>query len=408
MNDRKKTSHLKILEKIADIAASERNDYLMRAKRSGRKVIGFFCSYVPEEIIHAAGFIPYRMRAVASSGTEKGDIYFSSLNCTFVRHCFDKALKGDFDFLDGIVFLNGCDHTRRLYDNWRYADIPPVFRYMFVAPHKTGTTAEKRFNDEIGVFKKELERHFNVTISDETLASSIKLYNRKRALLQSIYETGKSREVPLRGSEFLRLMLALTAMPVEDSIALLEELKGEIQGRSTARTGDLRIFLASGCVEEPDHLELIEELGASIVADNICLGARNFNLAVSEDDEPVPSLAKRYLYHLSCPRMMNTSRERLAYMQDTCREFQVDAIIAEKLKFCDLWGGELFLYRKESRKLGIPLLALERELYGGSSGQMRTRIQAFYEQVRNRKNTADVLFRAAGDDYQASNKNPVD
>jgi len=404
MNNRENASSMQTLKKIADIAASERNDYLMRAKASGKKVIGFFCSYVPEEIIHAAGFIPYRMRAVGSSGTEKGDIYFSSLNCTFVRHCFDKALKGDFDFLDGIVFLNGCDHTRRLYDNWRYADIPPEFRYMFVAPHKTGTTAEKRFSHEIDVFKSELERYFNVTISDETLASSIRLYNRKRLLLQSIYETGKSKEVPLRGSEFLKLMLALTAMPVEDSIALLEELKEELQGRFTARPGDLRIFLASGCVEEPAHLELIEELGASIVANNICLGTRNFNLPVSEDGEPIPSLAKRYLYHLSCPRMMNTSSERLAYMQDTCREFGVDAIIAEKLKFCDLWGGELFLYRNETRRLGIPLLALERELYGGSTGQMRTRIQAFYEQVRNRQNTTDDFFRAAGDDYQASDK----
>jgi 2-hydroxyglutaryl-CoA dehydratase, D-component. len=60
-----------------------------------------------------------------SSGTTRADAYYSSINCSFVKNCFDKALNGDFDFLDGVVFLNGCDHSRRMYDNWRFAKMNP-------------------------------------------------------------------------------------------------------------------------------------------------------------------------------------------------------------------------------------------------------------------------------------------
>ncbi len=125
---------MKILEKINDISASTVNSVLAEAKNDGKKIMGYFCSYVPEEIIHAAGFIPYRMRAIENSGTTLADTYFAPTVCSFTRQCFDKALNGDFDFLDGLIFMNGCDHNRRLYDNWRYAEIKPDFLHMLSVP----------------------------------------------------------------------------------------------------------------------------------------------------------------------------------------------------------------------------------------------------------------------------------
>jgi len=391
-----------IFEKVKELAAKDYNEYLDAMKHDGRKIIGYFCSYVPEEIIHAAGFVPYRMRAVAGSGTAKGDIYFSALNCTFVRNCFNKVMEGDFHFLDGIVFMNGCDHTRRLYDNWRHADMAPDFRYMFVAPHLVNDLAMDQFTTEIHNFKGAVEEHFGVTIDNKKISESIGLYNRKRKLLADIYDLRKGRNVPVKGSEILALLLCVTAMPVENAIELLESFIQGCRDRVVSRPDDLRIFFSSGCIEEIGHMELIEDCGAVIVADNICLGSRHFNLPVDESAEPIRALAVRYLSHLSCPRMMNDFHKRLAYIEEMKKEYAVDAIIAEKLKFCDLWGGELFIYRKDAVKKKFPILALERELYGGGQGQIRTRVQAFFEQVRNKKSTADDLVRASGDNYKVN------
>ncbi|MDI6795643.1 MAG: 2-hydroxyacyl-CoA dehydratase family protein, partial [Desulfatibacillaceae bacterium] len=109
------------LKQLQEIAGAIKNPFLEKAIEQKKPVMGYFCSYVPEEILHAAGFVPYRMRAVGSTGTARGDTYFTAINCSFVRRCFDQILSGEYDFLAGAIVQNGCDHSRRIYDNWRDA-----------------------------------------------------------------------------------------------------------------------------------------------------------------------------------------------------------------------------------------------------------------------------------------------
>jgi benzoyl-CoA reductase/2-hydroxyglutaryl-CoA dehydratase subunit BcrC/BadD/HgdB len=125
---------------------------------------------------------------------------------------------------------------------------------------------------------------------------------------------------------------------------------------------------------------------------NVCLGARYFDLEVYETGDPIEAIAKRYLNKFSCPRMVNAFDMRIKFLCDTIREYKIDAVITEKLKFCDLWGVENMMM-KESRKNGFPLLALERELYGDGIGQLKTRIQAFIEMVRNMKKAGIAVDR---------------
>ncbi len=373
---------MNIFERIQQIRDISGSDEITRYYEN-RPAVGYFCSYIPEEVIHAAGLVPYRMRATGSRGTHQGDIYFSSLNCSFVRNCFDKALRKDFSFLSGVVFLNGCDHTRRVYDNWRHAELPPAFLYMFAAPHVINDLALEHFTHEIKNFAGALEKNFGCTINENTLAASIELYNQKRKLLMEIYELRKNKRVPIKAGEFLTLLMAVTALPVETSIELCGEVLSACKDRCVNTPDDIRLFVSSGCMEEPEHLESIEKSGAVIVADSLCLGRRHFDTPVKTGTDPWQALAERYLSHLSCPRMMNDFQRRLSFLSDSMEEYHVDAVIIEKLKFCDLWGGEIFLVKQESMKKNFPLLTLERELFGEDAGQVKTRIQAFIEQVRN-------------------------
>ncbi len=389
-----------ILDKTKEISSSTSNHYLDEAKKQGKGIIGYFCSYMPEEIIHAAGFIPYRMRAVKSKGTTKADAYYSSINCTFVKHCFNKALNGEFDFLDGVVFLNGCDHSRRMYDNWRYAGIRHSFLHMFFVPHVISDSAYEHFTLECKKLKSSLENHFKVSISDDTLRKSIGLYNEKRRLLTEIYALRKKKDVPAKASEILGVLLAITAVPLELALEILTEVKDFLKGRVVSKPGEPRLFLSGGCIEEIEHLELIEDCGASIVADNICLGTRHFLGEVELEGDPWQAVAHRYLNHLSCPRMMGEFNRRFDYLMNIKDEYSIDGIIIEKLKFCDLWGGEIYLYRAESKNKNIPLLFMEREVYGGGTGQIKTRVQAFLEKIKNKQTTDESLVQAAGADYR--------
>ena len=376
---------MNILERIQQLASTTINSEIIAAREKGTRIIGYFCSYVPEEIIHAAGCMPYRMRVIETRGTSRGDAYFSPKNCTFVRHCLDKAMQGDFDFLDGVVFMNGCDHTRRLYDNWRASDTKPDFKYMFVTPHICGGNAPAEFRENLELFMSALSEHTGAPVTPEALTRSINLYNKKRELLHRINDMRKSESVPLHGSEMLALLLAVTAVPVEKAIDLLEEFTGFIGNRKVNRDGDLRIFIAAGCLEEVEHMRLYED-GAVVVADSLCFGARHFSRDMNcLEKDPVALLAGLYLQGLSCPRMMDDFIDRKDHTLSVINEHHVDALVYEKLKFCDLWGWEIFRMGRECSQRELPLLPMERELYGGGSGQIKTRIQAFYEQIRGSK-----------------------
>lgn len=370
------------LEKFREIAAEPFNPSLREHKEGGGRIIGAFCSYVPEEIIIAAGMVPFRMRATGSTKTALGDTWFSSINCTYVRHLMDLAMEGKFGFIDGIVFANSCDHIRRLWDNWKRGVGKPEFNHMLAVPHKREGDALGWFREELGMLKKAIEDHYGVEITDQALRDAISASNQVRALLERLYDLRKQDEPPISGAETLAVMMAGTSMPRDQFAHMLDQLLEELPGRKAYPGKVSRVMMASGCLEEIEHLETIEAQGAAVVDDSLCLGRRYFDTKVEEgEDDPLMAIAKRYMFHLSCPRIPDDFKRRLEHMHNSAREYRLDGVITEKLKFCDLWGGEAFILRQESKKTGLPVLAIERELYGGGEGQVKTRVQAFLERI---------------------------
>ncbi len=375
---------MSVLEEFQKIAATPFNDHLKTQKAAGKPVIGIFCSYVPEEIISAAGMIPFRMRAVGSTKTTLGDTWFSSFNCSFTRHVFDLALEEKFRFLDGVILINACDHLRRMYDNWRAALDYPSLVYLLAVPRKKAQGARAWYLDEMRLLKTTLENHFQVTITDEAVREAIGVTNRVRKLLADIYASRRAENPPITGAEALSVIMAGTALPRPVFLSMLEELVKEIDGRKAYADKAPRLMIQSGCLEETTHLQLIENQGGAIVDDSLCFGRRYFDTLIDESAaDPLEALTDRYLNHLSCPRMSDDFRTRLAYTRRAVHDFRLDGLICERLKFCDLWGGEAFILRNEAKTMNLPTLYLERELYAGGEGQLKTRVQAFLERIGN-------------------------
>ena len=109
------------------------NNWIRKWKEEDKKVLGYFCSYIPEEIIYAAGILPIRVRARTCGDTPLGDAYMSSTTCSYTRCCLELANKKEFDFIDGIISCNCCDQIRRLYDNIRYK-APFKYHYFMGVP----------------------------------------------------------------------------------------------------------------------------------------------------------------------------------------------------------------------------------------------------------------------------------
>ncbi len=374
---------MKALEELTILASKPVNPAIEEWKAEGKKVVGFFCTYVPEEILYAANILPYRVRAVGCKQTSSADVYMSQVNCSFVRSCLEYAFEGKYNFLDGMVFTRSCDNIRRLYDLFRVI-MPEAFPFMHFIdmPHKVNDDAIALYREFLEEFKNHVEEFFGVKITDTNLIDAINIYNETRDLLKQLYELRKADNPPITGAESLRVTLASTTIPREQYNRLLRKLLEELSERNGITNYRARLSIAGGggC-DNPAFYEVIEELGGLIVSDSICYGSRYFSESVEVKDDPLLSLARAYLNGPSCPRMVEKLAERCNFARDTAQNSRADGVIFQRLRYCDLWGGEQFNFRKKMKDEGIPLLSLEREYWLSATGQLQTRVQAFLESL---------------------------
>ncbi len=370
----------KAFQEFSNAAETLVNPVLQHWKDQGGKVVGYFCSTVPEEIITAAGLTPFRMRATGSTGTEESDAFYSSINCSFPRHCFNQVLTGDFKFLDGIVCVNSCDHVRRIYDNWKRF-VPTDFIEMMSLPRKTGPDQVGWYTEELAMLKDKVGKHFGVEITDDRLWKAIKLHNETRRLQKKLYELRKQEKPPITGAETLAVMVAGTAMPHDQYNEMLRELLDELSGTEGPGGHRARLLIVGGILDDPAYIKVIEDQGGLVVTDSTCFGSRLMWVEVDENaSDPISALAQYYLTDRpSCPRMYGEHDNRAQYVIDMCREFNCDGVIGERLIFCDSWLVEHYMLGQDLKAAGIPMLKLDREYLTSGIGQLRTRVQAFLE-----------------------------
>jgi len=357
------------------------NEYVMEWKAGGGRVVGFFCAHAPEELLWAAGILPVRLRGTGSEDTSCADQYLGSVNCSFVRHTLDRLVGGELAFLDGLLLTNSCDHLRRLSDICIDKRVAPFCFYVDV-PHLNNEAAVGRLTAQLRVLKERLESSFAVAITDEKLADVLRLYNRTRLLLSRASRLRSQDPPRVTGSEVLAMAVAAASMPRDRFNALLERRLEQIEaGNGAVEVRGPRLMIIGGSLDDPGYLEVIESMGARIVADQLCWGAKTFSPQAEEGIDPIEAIARRMLGHIPCPRMLSDYPQRLSSLVDMAREHRVDGIICERLKFCDLWGGEAEMLRRSvKQQLQIPFLVLERDYLTASSvGQLRTRVQAFLE-----------------------------
>jgi len=374
---------MSILEELTGIADGLVNPALEEWKAKGKKVVGFFCSYVPEEILYAGDILPVRVRAPGCEQTSSADIYFSQHNCSFMRSCLEFALEGKYEYLDGLVFTNSCDHARRVFDTLKEicSDKFPFLEFISV-PHKTTEQSISFYRDELNAFKGKTEAFFGVKITEENLNRAVEVYNEMRRLLKQVYGLRQGPNPPLTGAESLSVVLAGLSIPKDRYNRLLESLlaeMGEAKGISDYKAR-LMISGAGGC-DDPAYFKIIEDLGGLIVTDSLCFGSRYFWEPVKMNGDLMLSLATSYLNRPSCAGMTDGVFKRTDYVKAMVEEFKVDGVIYERMRYCDLWGGQILHLRKELKTADIPLLELEREYILGSIGQLKTRAQAFLERI---------------------------
>ena len=377
------------------LAAAEKlyTQYGSRArelKASGKKVIGYLSALGPVEIMTAAGVLPIRLKGNVSEAISKGDAYMETIVCPFVRNVFDLAVKGKYDFLDGMVLPHQCDSIDRTNETWSYTLNLPYWHFLNL-PHVADDPSIAFTKEILRIFVKSLEKYTGNTITDEAIAKAVAAHNQNRKLMRDLYDLRKSNPPLISGVEMMKVCVAAMSLPVEESSALIESVIKEVKGRTPA-AGDAkakRIMIIGDQIDDVAVIEAIESTGAYLVMDDLSTGSKMYWQDVDATADPLQGIAERYLRKLkvpttfigSAPTYQGILEERFGHMKNYVKDFKVDGVILFIYKYCDPYGFEVPAIKSYVEAAGAPVLYLEDEYSTSSLARVKTRIEAFLEMI---------------------------
>lgn len=342
-----------------------------------RQAMGYICTYAPEEIIHAAGFTPVRIRTGPDLPTQ-AEAHLQSFTCALCRSALHQALHGDLAFLSGLVFPHTCDTLQVLADVWR-ENFPDLFVATVLQPLNLGSPSTRPYLiAELPRFCRNLAGFGGQPISDDSLRASIRLCNETRHWLSQL-DNQRSR---LTARGFYTVVDASMVMPKEQFNPLAAELLEFLSEKPPRQKGP-RLILVGPILDDPTVLDIIDDLGACVVGDDLCTGSRYFNQPVAEieDGDPMEALAGRYLKRWPCPTKHGLHFQRGEHLLELVEDREADGLVFTLQKFCDPHAFDYAIVKETLDAAGVPHLLLELE-HTPAVGQLRTRLEAFLEMLR--------------------------
>jgi benzoyl-CoA reductase subunit C len=357
-----------------------RHDYAKEWKdKTGGKVMGYFCTYAPEEILYAAGILPVRILG-SHEPQDVTEPHIFAMFCPFCRDCLAQGLKNRYNYLDGLMISQSCLHIRQAYTSW-IKHRPVEFEKFLCMPHKVQSPhAYGYLTEELRTFKKEVEDWVGKKITDKDLDDAIKIYNDNRRLMRKLYELRKRDNPPITGEQVMEIVMAMQTTDKAEHNKILKELIFKLDKYTPDREVGSRLMILGSEDDDTVFMNMVENCGATFVIDDHCTGSRYFWNEVENGKDRLASIAARYIDRIPCPSKDWEERKRIPHILNLCKEWNVDGAIIMQQKFCDPHELDFVAIQKALKNAGIPSLFLEFDVTV-PVGQFKIRVEAFLEMI---------------------------
>ena len=335
--------------------------------------IGWTCTYLPIEILNAAGIKGIRL--IPEHDSEEADYQLDPNLCPYIKKILGCGMDGRYGDITGVIIVNTCDGMRRLYDSWkRYVNTS--YCYLLDLPRRSDALSIEYFRNILNSLIQSLNEHFGLKIESNELLDSIIETNRYRELLN------RSINRYIRGSDvkLSRIIKIVTDNKgIEDKIRYLERLLKEEQ-KCDEPSQDRILIGITGSILDGEHIvEYLEMMNVKVVMLDSCIIGKTFS-PIRLGQDPTKALAEDYLKRIPCARMGDIERRIRELIANVIR-YRIDGVIYFTQKFCDTYLFELPVLRISLKEINIPMLCLEGTFSRKISGSMKTRIQAFLEML---------------------------
>ena len=374
----KETSFLKVLKEFETLTSLGYKEIVYHLPKD-RIPIGFFCPYVPEELLHAAGALPFRLMDTPTK-ISHAQAYLPPYCCPLIKSSFESLLQGELNFLKGVVFSHTCDAMQGFSDIWAHQERFPFHFNLMIPTNLYSEHSRAYLRAEIERFRDFLELHFG-KISPQTLKDSIQLFNRIRDEMEKLYIRRHKFHPQISGSDFANIIRAGYMMDRQRYLELLNGLLNELTEKTDGRDDLVPIYLTGNMTHSASWLSLLEESGVRVVQDDLCSGGRTLRLRVPEHPDPIEALIQRYFTSFFCPTKYMGAKARLETLLKEVQNSGAKGVIFLLYKYCEPHHFDYpdLKFALESKE--IPTLLLEVEDPSHGREQLKIRIQAFVEML---------------------------
>ena len=389
---------LKHLIYFENLLQEANNTLITQAKRDGKVCVAYTCENVPEPLLNLDNCVSIRLFAPHTGSMDIATYYMTNLLCEPSRALLERAIEGGYNFADCVITPDGCTMMNRAVENMELLHTmgegnPKFFHeYMEIAFKNTESDVDLAVLQCKNHVLKPLQENYGVDVSDAAIRESVARHNEVCRLIREIGDFRKGDKPRITGYEFHVLCLATYVCPkylvIEKLRETLEELKTREPDEKPWRA---RLLVVGSEMDDPGMIKLIEEQGALVCCDRFCFGSYpgRVEIALNDEEDALTQVCRHYIRNCQCPRMMSMDKVygRKQYVAELAKEYGADGILYEQVKFCDPWAYERTLGSSMLHvDYGYPVLSVDRPYnIASSSGQMRTRVQAFVESIEIKK-----------------------
>lgn len=351
-----------------------------RWRERGGKVVGHFQVAFPEEIVHAAGFLPFKVRGAPIEAIQ-ADSRFGSYLCSILKTSLELALSNTVP-LEMFVTHPICDAARNLAAVWgRNVSYPCQILYLPQNPNSSHSLTY--LQGEYDRLKRSIEEVSGETITNDALWNSIAVFNENRRLIRDLYEIKRNLPWLVSADEAYVLVALAGLLPREEHNQLLRTLLPQIRARGTRTQDKVRVVFEGGFCEQPP-LDLIRAIARScyVVDDDLLIGLRWLLEDVLLDGDPLTNLAEAYLEKSSySPVQHDLRKPKEEMLLARLRNARAEAAIITAAKMCEPGLEEQVAYTRALDKAGIPYFVGEFEESMTSFDSMEIQLETFVENI---------------------------
>lgn len=372
-----------IKELLAPFAAAASNPsaQVERYVAEGKRIIGVGPYYVPEELVHAGGGVPFGVWGMVGPAVEAKK-YFPPFFCSICQMTLEMGLTGKLDQLSGMMITGLCDNLRPFSQNWS-AGVGSKIPMIFVSqPQNRAFPGGRQYAiDSYTEVKRDVQECLGTIIEDDDLRASIALYNEWRAAMRTFVQLAGQHPAEVSVTDRVNVINAGYYLLKDEHLPLVRALNEALAALPSSLEGYKPIVLSGIYEDIPSISAILEDNKFAIVADDLAKESRAFALRVPEEGDPVEALADGWCA-LKCDSVLfDPHKDHCRRIPALAQEAGAAGVVILMAKFCDPEEYDEPITKRECKAAGVPVVTIEVDQSTETYGQARTQLETFAELI---------------------------